>query len=472
MTAGINDILSLREFGVSIGDRVILGSVNLSISGPGITCLAGPAGTGKSTLLRTLSGLNNASPNIRTWGIADYCGVPLDQGAGPSMVMQSAKLMTSNILQNVLYELPEKGTLDLSQQRDLAVRLLMDAGLNQLTDRLYHPVRELGFGESRYLSIVRICANNPKMICLDEPTTGLSDDEAERLLAFIKRQSERRAVLITLHNQSQMIKLGGNTALLSGGEIKEFASTEDFLGRPASEEGKMFARTGSCSSPIPKGPPSDRKKTPSAVPKEAAPTDGSLSEVTSNRVQKGAPNSPYQNTGSGHYTSDSFGPRDFLWLIKGKLAGTPRPGVFHDTEFDVVALKRVGISHLISLTELPPKEPAIEVDLLTGYDIGHCQYPIPDMGAPSLELADKICAEIDKLIIGGHRVAVHCRAGMGRTGTILTAYLIWQGNDAITALETARNIEPRWVQSDQQVNFLEQYELHLSESNSREAASV
>lgn len=446
MVDGVNDILYLKDFGVSIGERVILGAVDLSISEPGITCLAGPTGTGKSTLLRTLSGLNNASPNIRTWGTATYCGSPLEQGAGPAMVMQSAKLMTSNILQNVLYELPEKGTLDLSQQRDLAARLLVDAGLGQLVDRLYSPVRELGFGDSRYLSIVRICANNPKMICLDEPTTGLSDEEAERLLAFIKQQSQRRAVLITLHNQSQMIQLGGNTALLSGGEIKEFAPTSDFFGKPLSDEGRMFARTGSCSSPSPDCPQEhldERSAAPVRLPRAAQ-----------------------------QYASDSFGPRDFLWLIRGKLAGTPRPGVFHDTEFDVMALKRVGITYLISLTELPPKEPAIEVDLLGRYDIKHCQYPIPDMGAPTVALADKICRVIEGLIADGETVAVHCRAGMGRTGTILTAYLIWQGHDAITALETARRIEPRWVQSDEQVQFLEHYELHLSDRDAKEAANV
>lgn len=446
MSQQLSDILYLREFGVSIGERVILGSVDLSISGPGITCLAGPTGTGKSTLLRTLSGLNNASPNIRMWGAASYCGSPLHKAAGPSMVMQSAKLMTSNILQNVLYELPEKGSLDLSQQRDLATRLLEDAGLPELVDRLYRPVRELGFGESRYLSIVRICANNPAMICLDEPTTGLSDEEAERLLAFIKQQSQRRAVLITLHNQSQMIQLGGNTALLSGGEIKEFAPTSDFFDKPLSDEGRMFARTGSCSSPSPECPAEDLDER----------------SVAALRVPQSVRN----------YTSESFGPRDFLWLIRGKLAGTPRPGVFHDTEFDLMALKRVGITYLVSLTELPPKEPAIEVDLLAQYDIHHCQYPIPDMGAPSVELADRICQLIEKLIAKDETVAVHCRAGMGRTGTILTAYLIWQGDDAITALETARRIEPRWVQSEEQVNFLEQYEQHFHGSASKEAAHV
>ncbi|MDD4958907.1 MAG: hypothetical protein PHS51_06125, partial [Gallionella sp.] len=54
-----------------------------------------------------------------------------------------------------------------------------------------------------------------------------------------------------------------------------------------------------------------------------------------------------------------------------------------------------------------------------------------------------------------------CLAGMGRTGTILAAYLIWEGQSALDALETARSIEPRWVQSQAQVSFLTAFELAL-----------
>lgn len=97
------------------------------------------------------------------------------------------------------------------------------------------------------------------------------------------------------------------------------------------------------------------------------------------------------------------------------------------------------------------------MDLLNKYGIENSQFPIPDMGAPTLEQAAEICKTIDGLIKRGDRVAVHCKAGMGRTGTVLCAYLIWEGDDAISALERARNIEPRWVQSDVQVEFLEAF---------------
>ncbi|MYM65101.1 ATP-binding cassette domain-containing protein [Pseudomaricurvus sp. HS19] len=428
-------ILSLAGFGLSMLERVILADVNLTITEPGITCLAGPAGTGKSTLLRTLAGFNASNPNIQTWGEARYCGAPLGAGDSPAMVMQSARLLTSNILQNVLYDLPEKGTLGLGDQRDLAVRLLEDAGLQSLVDKLYRPVQELDFADSRYLSIVRICASNPRMICLDEPTTGLSEGDSERLLEYIRCQGSKRAVLITLHNQAQMMALGGNTALMTGGVLKEMVPTSQFFAAPSTDDARTFVRTGSCPSP-----------SPGKV--QEHPDDELPDEVI---TPKPAP----------AWKSESFGPRDFLWLHRGQLAGTPRPGVFHETSYDLAALKRVGITCLLSLTELPPNEPAIETDLLAEFGIRHGQYPIPDMCAPSVDLATTICSKIDELISAGEVVAVHCRAGLGRTGTVLTAYLIWQGVDAITALETARKIEPRWVQSREQVNFLEQFCQHV-----------
>lgn len=132
--------------------------------------------------------------------------------------------------------------------------------------------------------------------------------------------------------------------------------------------------------------------------------------------------------------------------------------MFYDEEYDIRSLSRVEITHLITLTEPPPKELAVSEKLLEQYRIENSKFPIPDMKAPTLKQAVDICKALDSLIQRGDKVAVHCKAGMGRTGTVLCAYLIWQGNDAISALERARNIEPRWVQSEAQVAFLEAFE--------------
>lgn len=439
----MSSVLSLKKYGVGIGERTILGGIDLEVPERGVLSLFGPSGTGKSTLLRTLAGLNDASPNLRVWGEALYAGAPLGGGERPAMMVQSARLMAANVLQNVLHEAPERSSLGLVQQRELAVRLLNEWGLPELNDKLYEPVIKLDLALSRCLAIMRISLPNPRMICLDEPTAGLDPEGAEKVLKAIKFQAGKRAVLVTLHNQAQAEYLGGKTVLTAGGYVQEEGASESFFKTPKTEIGATFARTGSCSVPSPDASPEDLAPDapkPKMLPKEAT-----------------------------SYVSDSFGPRGFLWIKKGILAGTPRPGVFYDEEYDIKSLSRVQVNQLITLTEPPPKELAVSQELLGRYGIENLQFPIPDMGAPTLEQATEICKTIDRMIKRGDTVAVHCKAGMGRTGTVLCAYLIWEGDDAISALERARNIEPRWVQSEVQVEFLEAFEEAVHQASSREA---
>lgn len=437
-------VLSLRGFGLAFGGRVVLSSVNLDVPATGVTCLMGPTGTGKTTLLRTLCGLNDSNPNLLSWGLASYAGAPLGAGDRPSLSMQSARLLSSTILQNVLFELPEKSLLSLNQQRDLAASMLENAGLHELVDKLQTLVTELPFYLNRLLSIVRVCAANPQMICLDEPTTGLKPDEANRLVEFIRTESDSRAVLAIMHNHRQARALGGQCALLAGGVIQAADSTESFFQSPSTSLAQTFVRTGSCSVPSPHTAEKDLADGAGSAPLPLAAQD---------------------------YVSESLGPNGFLWLKKGRLAGTPRPGVFYETAYDLKALRRVGVTCLISLTEHPPAEPAIETDLFAQFGIKSVHYPIPDMAAPSMATAVAICESLDTLLKRGEVIAVHCRAGLGRTGTVLAAHLVWEGSDAMTALERVRRIEPRWVQSDVQVAFLECFETSLTGRNKLADAS-
>ena len=58
----------------------------------------------------------------------------------------------------------------------------------------------------------------------------------------------------------------------------------------------------------------------------------------------------------------------------------------------------------------------------------------------------------------GASVAIHCRAGLGRTGTLLAAVLIYEGFAALDAIERVRRVQPRFVQSQSQAEFLERFE--------------
>ena len=425
-------LLSLKGFGVAFGEKVVLSSVDLEIPEREVTVLLGPSSTGKSTLLRTLAGFNDANPNLRTWGDATYAGVPIGEGELPVMVSQSARLMMASVLENIVNDLPERRTLTPMQQRELAIRLLDKAGLSELIERLDGPVINLTLAQQRHLSIMRLAACGARLICIDEPTTGLNDDEAERLLDYIATESANQAIMIVLHNQAQARRLQGYTVLLAGGIIQAAAPAEDFFSNPTNDVVSGFIRTGSCPVPAP---------------------DAALETLDPQ-----TPPPPPMPDAAKKFVSDSFGPRGFLWLKKGQLAGTPRPGIVHDINYDLKALKRVGVTTLVSLTVRAP-----EVEEMLEYGINNIWSPVPDMEAPTLTQAVDICRKIDKSLQRGEIVAVHCRAGLGRTGTILAAYLIREGSEALNALETVRQVEPRWVQSEEQVAFLEKFASVIAE---------
>ncbi|MDD4963830.1 MAG: ATP-binding cassette domain-containing protein [Gallionella sp.] len=427
-------LLELRQFGAAFGQKVVLGALSLKIPELGTVILLGPSGTGKSTLLRTLAGLSCASPSFRTWGEVFYNGEVLSDKERPELVAQSVQLMMSSVLDNVVVNLSERSQLTRIQQRELAYRLLKHAGLDELCSRLDELVVNLPLALQRHLAILRQVVSRPRLLCIDEPTTGLNDEESTRLLTYIREEATRRALLVTLHNQRHARFLGGMGVLLAGGYIQEQQEIPALFDSPISHAAREFVRTGSCAVASPGTPIEeldDSLPPPKPLPKAAM-----------------------------HHASSASGPRGFLWLKRNQLAGTPKPGVFFEKEYDLKALQRVGVTTLITLLE-----DHLDEERLKPFGLRSIWEPIKDMHAPTIEQGIRICETIEHLIADHEVIAVHCLAGMGRTGTILAAYLIWEGQSALDALETARSIEPRWVQSQVQVEFLTAFEQAITKKS-------
>lgn len=424
-------VLSLRNFGVAFGERVILSDVTLDLPPQGVFVLLGPGGTGKSTLLRTLAGANVANPSMRTWGDAVYAGRPLGENGLPVLVSQSARLMIASVFDHVVNDVPDRHKLTPLQQRDLACEILRRGDMAHLVPLLDEPVVKLSLDVQRQLAMLRLLAADPPLMFIDEPTTDLDESCSQRLLAFIQRESEARAILVVLHNQAHAQCLSGQAALLAGGVIRETQPIPHFFEAPRSSFAKEFVRNGYCLAPAPDAKPEELEagmEAPPPLPEQAR-----------------------------NFVSQYFGPRGFLWLKKGMLAGTPRPGIVVEIDQDLQALQRVGVTVLVSLTQTP-----MDATVLGAYGIRNIASPIPDMHAPPAEQALDICRDIDTCLRAGEVVAVHCRAGLGRTGTVLACYLIWEGSNALDALDAVRRVEPKWVQSEEQVTFLEEFDRFLS----------
>ncbi len=139
----------------------------------------------------------------------------------------------------------------------------------------------------------------------------------------------------------------------------------------------------------------------------------------------------------------------FHWILPKSLAGSGQPGLLGDFAEDMAFLRRQGLRRVVSLTEQPLRGASD-----WGFDCWH--FPIVDMSAPTPRACAMLCHE---LISDMHAtpVLIHCRAGLGRTGTIAAACLITLGHTAEQALARVRGICPLYVQSDAQARFLDHY---------------
>lgn len=83
--------------------------------------------------------------------------------------------------------------------------------------------------------------------------------------------------------------------------------------------------------------------------------------------------------------------------------------------------------------------------------------PVPDGGAPTPEQATEFVRFVNEQRTAQRAVAVHCEAGLGRTGTMLAVYLIAQGDSAEAAIRQIPEVERVAVETPRQIQFLEQF---------------
>ncbi len=428
--ASADQVLEVEGFGVAFGERVILAEVDLVLPPRGVTALIGPTGTGKSTLLRSLAGLNDDNPRCRRWGQTAYRGQGIADGNRPALIQQHVRLMQARALDSLADGLHSRGQQPPADLEGWALALLDAMEFPELRPHLHTPCLDLEPLFQRALAILRGAVCDDALLMVDEPTYGLSGYYSFLILELLRRVAMQRSVLVVLHNQRHVRQVAERVLLLAGGRIQEEATTERFFTEPASQAGRQMLATGSCAVPAPDADAeslAEDVKPPPPLP------------IIAQLALKAAP--------------ESLGPRGFTWVVPGRLAGTPKPGVVHDIDYDLRALKRVGITCLITLTEDDLPQDALRRHGMTNI---HC--PIRDRKAPALVMQmAALLLQMERLMARGEVLAAHCLAGIGRTGMVLACWLIHEGLSADEALKRVRRIEPRFVQSQEQEAFLLRY---------------
>ena len=144
---------------------------------------------------------------------------------------------------------------------------------------------------------------------------------------------------------------------------------------------------------------------------------------------------------------------NFSWLIENKIAGVSYPR----SEEDFATLKALGVRAFLTLAERP-----LPADMLMKFDFHVKHVPVADFTAPTVSQVEQAIAAINSFLDNGLPVAVHCGAGLGRTGTILACYLVWQGTPAEAAIASIRAQRPGSIETPEQVAVVGLYERHLA----------
>ena len=501
--------LQVQGLGASYGPRVVLAEVDFVLPAKGVTALLGPAGTGKSTLLRTLAGLNEANPRFRTWGQVTYAGQLLDMPlsaespqALPRLVQQHARLMRANTLDALIEMGRQTESRSPLEWRQWVTEQLQQFGFAELAQVLDSPTMLLSTVQQRAVAILREAWAKPAVLMVDEPTADLEGYEAFLLLDVIKQIGQHSSVLLVTHQQQHAQAAAQQMLLLAGGRIQEAASMSVFTQRPVSAAGQQFLRTGSCAVPMPGTPIhelADDVLPPPPLPAVAlaaiaefveaaevsvvqepeeaaasvlpasqpAPESQKVEEEPVAAVSESAPAATYQPrpvnaavlmemqplVAAENAVAASRGPNGFSWLVPGRLAGTPWPGVVHDMDADLKALSRCGITMLITLTEKDFPQ-----DALARHGLKNFHLPVYDQEPPTVAQMQMLLARMSAALRRGEVLAVHCLAGLGRTGTVLAAWLVREGLTAEEALRRVRLIDAQYVQSDAQEALLHEFE--------------
>jgi branched-chain amino acid transport system ATP-binding protein len=233
-------LLRTEDLSVRFGGLSALSGVMMEIARDEVRAIIGPNGAGKSTLFNCLTGVLRPTSGRILFDGMDIAGLPPDRISrkGIARSYQITNILpNATALENVRIAAQSRrhGWRMLTHHRALrdiiekaeamldAVGLLSKAG--ELAANLSH-------GEQRTLEIAIALATEPRLLCLDEPTAGMSSAETRDTVDLIRRISQRLAILIVEHDMQVVMELAQRITVLHYGEVLAEGSPAEIQKNP------------------------------------------------------------------------------------------------------------------------------------------------------------------------------------------------------------------------------------------------
>jgi branched-chain amino acid transport system ATP-binding protein len=224
---GAAPLLETQDLSIRFGGLNALNKVNFAVQRNEIRAVIGPNGAGKSTFFNCLTGVLRPTSGRILFGGADITGL------SPDRISQKG-IARSYQITNIL---PNATTLEnariAAQSRHHAWSLLThhrtyrdviekaEAALDAvgLLHKADEPAANLSHGEQRNLEIGIALATEPQLLCLDEPTAGMSARETHETMELVRRIAKNLTILIVEHDMQIVMELAHRITVLNYGSI-------------------------------------------------------------------------------------------------------------------------------------------------------------------------------------------------------------------------------------------------------------
>ncbi len=217
-------VLEVTDVSVAFGGAQVLTDVSLSVAEGGVTGLIGPNGAGKTTLFNVVSGLlEPRSGRVRIDGRdVTRAGPAARARRGLARTYQRLELFTSLTVRDNIQVAGEirntwgrRGRIDVGAETDRVIDLV---GLGDVAHR---DVSELPTGRARVVEVARALMTQPRILLLDEPASGQTEQETEAFGRLLQQLVDERDLAICLveHDVGLVMDTCAHILVLDYGQI-------------------------------------------------------------------------------------------------------------------------------------------------------------------------------------------------------------------------------------------------------------
>jgi urea transport system ATP-binding protein len=220
------NVLEITGLTTTVSGYTILNNLNLSVEENELRVLLGPNGAGKTTLIAMITGQFKPTSGKIVFGGQDITGWSPDEifSAGISRKFQVPNLYeTLTVYDNVMISLSGERKVfgSLLKRRTQAEddRIWEILELVELADKAHERADTLAHGQRQWCELAMLIASNPKLLLLDEPTTGMTEAGKNRTAKLIRKIAENHTVLLVEHDMHIVRQLAKKVTVLHQGQV-------------------------------------------------------------------------------------------------------------------------------------------------------------------------------------------------------------------------------------------------------------